>query len=276
MKPVPFDYVRPATVEDAVAVLKREGPSAKAIAGGQSLGPMLNLRLARPSLLVDIADIPALRQVEDRGRRRFVGAAVTHAEIEDGLLQEATGGLLQTVAGTIAYRAVRNRGTIGGSLAHADPAADWLLALTALDATVLVAGSAGRRTVPIAAFVIAAFTSVLAEDELVVGVELEKPSPGARQVHRKFCRKVGKFADASAAIVIDPSSGFARVVVGRPDGAPLVLPSIGAIMLRAPGVRVSDEAIGAALDQACGPSDDYDRHLQFANLKRALADASAR
>lgn len=274
MKPASFDYVRASTVDEAVAGLKLGGASAKAIAGGQSLGPMLNLRLARPSVLVDVADIPEMRHFEDRGSRRFVGAAVTHAEIEDGLLQEAAGGLMQAVAGSIAYRAVRNRGTIGGSLAHADPAADWLLALTALDATVLIAGSAGRRAVPLGSFVISAFTSVLAEDEIVVGIEAAKTSPGARQVHRKFCRKVGKFAEASAAIVVDPASGIGRVVVGRTDGAPLLLPSLGEMLLRSMDTPIPDGAAAEALEHEAGPSDGYERHLQLTNLTRALAQVT--
>lgn len=271
MKPVPFKYVRPWSVEEAVAALVQGGMGAKPIAGGQSLGPMLNLRLARPAILVDVGSIPALRAIENRGDRLRVGAAVTHAEIEDGFLQEGAAGLMQKVAGTIAYRAVRNRGTIGGSLAHADPAADWLLALTALDASIHIAGKGKSRTMPVTDLMLAAFTTVLAEDEIIVAIEFAKPSASARQIHRKFCRKVGKFADAATAIIVDPARNVARVAISRPDGAPLVLRALERLLLASPHAPVPTEAIFAALDEAGGPSDDYERHLQAINLVRALA-----
>ena len=271
MKPAPFEYVRPGSVEEAVAALVQGGMAAKPIAGGQSLGPMLNLRLARPAILVDVANIPALRAIENRGDRLRIGAAVTHAEIEDGFLEEGEGGLMRAVAGSIAYRAVRNRGTIGGSLAHADPAADWLLALTALNASVQIAGRGKSRTLPVTDLMLAAFTTVLAEDEIIVAIEFPKPSANARQIHRKFCRKVGKFADAATVIVIDPARNAARVAISRPDGAPLVLSALETRLLASPRAPVPQEAILAALDEAGGPSDDYERHLQATNLIRALA-----
>jgi carbon-monoxide dehydrogenase medium subunit len=271
LKPALFEYVRPGSVEEAVAALVQGGMTAKPIAGGQSLGPMLNLRLARPAILVDVGNIPALRVIENRGDRLRVGAAVTHAEIEDGFLEEGAGGLMQTVAGSIAYRSVRNRGTIGGSLAHADPAADWLLALTALNASVQIAGRGKSRTLPVTDLMLAAFITVLAEDEVIVAIEFAKPSANARQIHRKFCRKVGKFADAATAIVVDPARGTARVAISRPDGAPLVLSALERLLLASPRAPVPDEAIFAALDEVSGPSDDYERHLQATNLIRALA-----
>ena len=134
MKPVAFDYRRATSATEAIALLDQAQGGAKLIAGGQSLGPMLNLRLARPSLLVDISQLNQLKRVEERDSSIIIGAAVTHAAIEDGIAPTAGAGLLRAVARTIAYRAVRNRGTIvAASSAHADPAADWLLALTALD-----------------------------------------------------------------------------------------------------------------------------------------------
>src|SRR5579862_2850801 len=139
MKPAPFAYQRPANLGEATAALSGDDPDVKAIAGGQSLGPMMNLRLARPSRLVDISRLPELRAVSDGRDAAAIGAAVTHAEIEDGDAPDPLHGFLRHVAGGIAYRAVRNRGTIGGSLAHADPSADWLSALMAADARVVAA-----------------------------------------------------------------------------------------------------------------------------------------
>ena len=143
MKPVDFGYARPATIAEAVALLA-SNPDAKIIAGGQTLGPMLNLRLARPSLLVDVARIPELTRVDETADLVTLGAAITHAAIEDGRVPDFTNGYLARVAHGIAYRAVRNRGTVGGSLAHADPAADWLTAFVALDAEVVIAGPRGH------------------------------------------------------------------------------------------------------------------------------------
>src|SRR5262245_63464540 len=130
MKPVAFDYERPASIPEALQVLAGHA-EAKLLAGGQTLGPMLNLRLAQPALLVDITRIPELAAVAEDAEAVTIGATVTHAAIEDGRVPDPTGGFLARVARGIAYRAVRTRGTIGGSLAHADPAADWLSCLAA-------------------------------------------------------------------------------------------------------------------------------------------------
>src|SRR6478672_1924478 len=142
MKPVAFDYARPTSVAEAVRMLAGT-PGAKVLAGGQTLGPMLNLRLAQPALLVDVTRIPELAAVSENADAVTIGATVTHAAIEDGRVPDPTGGFLARVARGIAYRAVRTRGTIGGSLAHADPAADWLSCLSVLGAHVVIAGAAG-------------------------------------------------------------------------------------------------------------------------------------
>ncbi len=150
MKPAPFDYMRPRDVMEAVRLLGAS-PGAKVLAGGQTLGPMLNLRLAQPALLVDITRIPELATVEEDAQSVTIGAAVTHAAIEDGRVPDPTGGFLVRIARGIGYRAVRTRGTIGGSLAHADPAADWLSALTALGADVVIAGPSANRRLAVSA-----------------------------------------------------------------------------------------------------------------------------
>ena len=150
MKPARFDYARPASLGEAVALLGTRGTVVKCLAGGQSLGPMLNLRLVQPDLLVDITRIPELTRVEEDGDGVLLGACTTHAAIEDGRVPDVTGGVLPAVAQGIAYRAVRSRGTIGGSLAHADPAADWITCLTALGAEIVVHGPSGRRELAVA------------------------------------------------------------------------------------------------------------------------------
>ena len=149
MKAARFDYVRPHDLGQAIAVLSKAEGGAKLLAGGQSLGPMLNLRLARPSLLVDVSRLESLARIEDIGTAWHIGACVTHSRIEDMRRQLAGGDMLCEVAAVIAYRAIRNRGTIGGSIAHADPAADWPLALSAIGATVNIRTAAGTRVMPI-------------------------------------------------------------------------------------------------------------------------------
>jgi carbon-monoxide dehydrogenase medium subunit len=270
MKPVPFEYKRVASIEQAVQELAAGEGSARIIAGGQSLGPMLNLRLARPGVLIDIAGIAELKRVQDRGAEIFIGAGTTHASIEDGVLPATAIGLLQAVARRIAYRAVRNRGTIGGSLAHADPAADWILALTALNASVVARGPGGSRTVPVASLLRAPFTTILAEDEIIVGIEIDTLSPAAVWSHHKFSRKVGKFADAAAIAVLDQARGFCRVVLGSPDAPPVVMSSLADQLLWEPKRRLSPDAISSAVETTAMTADSFDRQLQTAVLMRAV------
>ena len=146
MKPASFRYERPASLAAALQLLA-ENEGARPIAGGQSLGPMLNLRAATPELLIDIARLTELKRIESDGEAIIVGAGVRHADIEDGGVPDVLDGLLARVARGIAYRAVRNRGTIGGSLAHADPAADWPSIMIALGATIHVRSAKGARTI---------------------------------------------------------------------------------------------------------------------------------
>ena len=270
MKPVPFEYKRVKSIDEAVKGLVAGQGSAKIIAGGQSLGPMLNLRLARPNVLIDVAGITELKRVQDLGSRIFIGGGTTHASIEDGILPATTIGLLKAVARRIAYRAVRNRGTIGGSLAHADPAADWILALTALDAAVIVRGPAGSRTMPITSLMRAPFTTILTEDEIIVGVEIGTLSPAAVWSHHKFSRKIGKFADAAAVVVLDRARGFCRVVLGTPDAPPVIMSSTADELLSEPKRRLPLDAISSAVEKTGVAADSFDRQLQTTVLARAI------
>jgi carbon-monoxide dehydrogenase medium subunit len=221
MKAAAFGLVVTANLAEALTGLV--DADAKALAGGQSLGPMLNLRLARPAVLVEIARASELRRTVDEGPAVLYGAATTHAEIEDGVAPDATPGWLQAVAGRIAYRAVRNRGTLGGSLAHADPAADWLVTLTALGAEIVIAGPDGRRTMGMPGFVTGPFTTALGSNEIIAAIRVAKPGPGARWGYWKFTRKIGEFAKASAAVLLDGERS--RIAVGALERAPIVLPA---------------------------------------------------
>ncbi|HJM92686.1 MAG: FAD binding domain-containing protein [Alphaproteobacteria bacterium] len=223
MKPAKFEYHAAGSPTDALALLDRLGKGGKIIAGGQSMGPMMNLRVARPEAVVDIAGAAELRAVMDEGDSVLIGACVTHGQIEDGDVSDPSQGMLPHVAGGIAYRAVRNRGTIGGSMVHADPAADWVTALIALGARIDILGPDGRRSVPAEDFILSAYTVSLADGELVTAIRLPRTSAQASWGYTKLSRKVGEFADAIGAVVIDPTKRFCRVVLGGLDGRPCLL-----------------------------------------------------
>jgi carbon-monoxide dehydrogenase medium subunit len=271
MKAAAFDYVRPpdlAGVLDALQI----APGAKLIAGGQSLVPMLNLRLARPSLLIDIGGVDALRIVEDRKTHVRIGATVTHAELEDRPISGCA--LLQRVARGIAYRAVRNRGTIGGSMAHADPAADWPLAMAAIGATVIVESRTGARQLPAEDFMLGAFQTRLSDEEVVVAIDVPKLSPAARFGYYKFCRKTGEFPETSAAAVFDPASRTAQLYLGALPGAPQPLHDLAATIARQGAPAITDAAIADALDDVA-KGDAAECRMRRAAVKRALKEVFA-
>ena len=217
MKAAAFDLARPTDLAEASALLAQ--PGARPLAGGQSLGPMLNYRLVRPTLLVQLSGLPGMQGVQETADAVTIGAGVTHAAIADGRVPDIGHNVLARVAEGIAYRAVRNRGTIGGSLCHADPAADWVTTLTALGAEVLTSSS---RTVPMPAFIRGAFQTALHPGELLVAVRVPRLSAEARWGYVKACRKPGEFAHAMAAVLLDPARGVRRAVVGATGGAPEV------------------------------------------------------
>jgi aerobic carbon-monoxide dehydrogenase medium subunit len=223
MKPAALEYVRPRSMEEAVALLSDQAANAKIFAGGQSLGPMLNLRLTRPAKLVDIRHIPELKAVRADARSCSIGATFTHAELEDGAIEDFSRGLLPYVARGIAYRAIRNRGTVGGSLAHADPAADWVSTMAAIDATIVIRGQAGERRVPAQQFLAAAFTTELGDGDVLAAVELPRLSATARWGYYKVCRKTGEFAKAIGVAIQDPKIGLFRILAGSTEGRPVLL-----------------------------------------------------
>jgi carbon-monoxide dehydrogenase medium subunit len=271
MKAARFDYLRPRDVAAALAALAQtEG--AKLMAGGQSLGPMLNLRLARPPLLVDVSRLAPLQLIEDVGAAWRIGAGVTHARLEDTHLPGCE--MLQAVAGTIAYRSVRNRGTIGGSLAHADPAADWPLALAALGASVHIRGPQ-PRSMPVQHFIEGPFTTALQPNEIIETIDVPKLSSAARYGFYKFCRKTGDFAEASAAAVLDPQSGAARVFFGALRGTPQPLAALGERAARDGNSAASIDAVTEALALSAADLDAVERRMAAAAVTRALQQVFA-
>ena len=275
MKPAAFEYARPSTVGEALRAL-RDTPGARVLAGGQTLGPMLNLRLVQPALLVDITRIPELATVTEDRDAVTIGATVTHAAIEDGRVFDPTGGFLARVAQGIAYRAVRTRGTIGGSLAHADPVADWLACLTALEAEVVIAGPDGERRAPLSRFIRGAMETGLGSAELLVAARIPRPSPRTRFGFHKICRKIGEFADAIGVVVADPERTHVCVAAGAAVGRPLAMISD---IVTEDGIRTTDDAralLARALVGTEGTTDDpYSLALNTAALKRAYDQAFA-
>lgn len=249
MKAAAFELARPADLGEAARLLAR--PGAGALAGGQSLGPMLNLRLAQPALLVPIAHLPELRAIETTTEVVTIGACVTHAAIADGTVPDIGLNLLARVAEGIAYRAVRTRGTIGGSLCHADPAADWVTVLSALGAAVL---TTANRTLPMPDFIVGSFRTALRPGELLRAVRIPRLSADARWGYVKTCRKPGEFAHAMAAVLAD--RGVTRAVIGATGGAPIILE--GPAMTHMPDLPGLDP---------------IDAHIQRVVLRRALAQA---
>jgi aerobic carbon-monoxide dehydrogenase medium subunit len=264
MKPVAFDYQRPGELSGALDLLAGASGAAKVMAGAQSLGPMLNLRLAQPGLVVDVRAIADLHVVKETADDVFLGSCITHAAIEDGKVPDPTRGLMREVAANIAYRAVRNRGTIGGSLCHADPSADWPNVLPLLAAVAIVASPAGRREVPVQAFMTGAFSTVLEDDEILLGIRIPKLSPSARWGHYKFCRKPGEFAEAMGAVLVDDERGIRRAVVGAIHGAPRVVDDARFLVDGFDSARAMAEVEAAGVGE-----DEYERQIHFVALKRA-------
>jgi aerobic carbon-monoxide dehydrogenase medium subunit len=223
MKPAPFDYHRATSIEDAIAHLQAGDAIARPLAGGQSLVPMLNLRLAPADRLVDLTRIDGLKQTVARSDGIRYGALTTHAAFEDGRVPDASNGLMPFIGSQIAYRAVRTRGTIGGAVALADPAADWLTTIIALEAEVALVGPNGRRSVAGTDFALGPYMTAIDDAELIEAIIVPRRPSSERWGHYKVARKTGEYAESMAIALIDKALGKARLVVGATDGAPLVL-----------------------------------------------------
>jgi aerobic carbon-monoxide dehydrogenase medium subunit len=276
MKPAQFSYLRPETLAHAIGALDELPADARVIAGGQSLGPMLNLRLAQPRHVVDISRLDELRRAVIEGDTLAIGACVTHAQIEDGKIPDVTLGLMPHVARGIAYRAVRNRGTIGGSLAHADPAADWLTAMIALDASLRLRGANGERQVKVSEFVTGALETVIGEGQLITHVLVPRLTSSARWGHAKYARKPGDFAESMAVAIVDPERGSSRIVLGRRSELPSLMARTSELLAgkqTEPSVEKLHAAIEADLRSAHVGEADWTMHRAI--LLRGIRDLQA-
>jgi aerobic carbon-monoxide dehydrogenase medium subunit len=277
MYPASFDYKRPATVDEAVALLTQHGDDAKVLAGGHSLIPAMKLRLARPRVVVDIGRIANLRDIRETGNSIAIGAMTTHQEVASSKLLLDKCPLLPETASHIGDVQVRNMGTIGGSLAHADPAADYPAAILALDAEIVVAGPNGKRTIRAESFFLDLMTTALAPNELIV--EIRVPVTARTVAYVKTEQKASGFALAGVAAVISP------------DGIRVGVTGVAAKAYRATSVeqalkgKTTADAIALAAARATDgvellsdihASADYRAQLAQVNTRRALERAASR
>lgn len=285
MKPQDFVYHRPTTSAEAARRLHDLGDDVKVIAGGQSLLPIMNMRLAAPAHLVDITGIPELRHATAAPASIRYGSAVTHMMFEHRLVPDAADGLLRYAASGIGYRAVRNRGTVGGSLAHSDPSAEWPTVMTALDAVVHAVSVRGTRRIPVRSLFLGFFSTTLEPDELIAEVEVPRLPEGSRWGMRKTARKPGEFAESLAVAILGPEdSGQARepqLWLGAAADTPRRLALTEQLIAdrAVDGITPADIAVPLATDigvdtgAAAGTTARYAVHLHAVTVHRALLAA---
>ena len=286
MKPVDFDYAAPAALSEAIALLTEAGEEARVLAGGQSLVPLLNLRLVRPRLVVDLRRVPGLAGIRPHGGGLVVGAMTRQADAEADLLVRERAPLLAEALGLVAHLAIRARGTIGGSLAHADPAAELPAVAVALDATVAIEGPAGRRSVTAEDFFLGYLATALAPGEIVTEITVPARSPALGSAFVEFSRRAGDFALAGVAVVLeiaDDRVGPATrvVVLGGADRCHRAMAAETRLLGSAPGPGLF-AAAAAVADLGIDPPGDvhgdaeYRRHLIRTLALRGLQAAADR
>jgi aerobic carbon-monoxide dehydrogenase medium subunit len=286
LKPAPFEYFAPESVEEVVSLLSEHGDEAKILAGGQSLIPLLALRLASPTVVVDINRVNSLEYLRDGDGVLHVGALARHRAVErlEGLAERCP--MLADAVGVVGHVAIRNRGTVVGSIAHADPAAEWPALALALDAEVDVVGSGGNRTIAADSLFMTYFTTTLEPEELVTEVRFRIPSGAVGSSFVELARRHGDFAVAGVGAVIDLSEAGtiqdARVVlIGVADTPLRIREAEQALGGGEPGMAAFQEAAEAVqrLIEPAGDihgSADYRRAIAGVLTRRALANATAR
>ena len=273
MIPAPFDYVRAGSADEVLAALAEHGDEAKILAGGMSLLPLMKLRLATPSVLVDAGRLSELAYVRDDGDHVAIGALTRHRELETSDLLGAQCGVLRAVAAQVGDNQVRHRGTLGGSVAHGDPASDLPAALLAVDATFVARGPGGERTLPAADFFVGFLETALAPDEMLTEIRVPKTGPGGFS-YQKFNRRAQDWATVGAVAVRNGATRVALVNMGStPRRATAVEEAL------AGGASLADAATRAA-DGTEPPSDlnatpEFRAHLARVLVGRALAGAHA-
>jgi len=278
--PVAFDYEVAESVDHAIALLG-EREDAKLLAGGHSLLPAMKLRLARPTLLVDVGRLADLSYVRDDDGHVAIGALTRHKDVASAPLLREHCPIVSHTAGHVGDPQVRHRGTIGGSLAHGDPASDLPAVILALDGELVIRGSAGKRAVPAAEFFTGVFQTAIGPDEMLVEIRVPELGPGTGWSYTKMSRRAQDWATVAVAAVVERSNGS----IGK---ASIALTNMGATPLRATAAEESI-ASGASIDEASSlasentepssdhaASADFRMHLARVLTRRALAEAAAR
>jgi carbon-monoxide dehydrogenase medium subunit len=272
MIPVAFDYVRAGSADEALSLLAQHGDDAKLLAGGHSLLPLMKLRLATPAVLIDVGRLTDLSYVRDAGDHVAIGALTRHRDLEISEVLQQQVPLLPHVASLVGDPSVRHRGTLGGSLAHGDPASDLPAAVLALGGTMVVRGPGGERQVPAQEFFTGFLETALGPDELLTEIRVPK-APGAGWSYQKFNRRAQDWAIVGvAAVVNNGSTGVALV-------------NMGSVPVRASGVEAALASGASAVDAAAradegteppadlNASEEFRRHLAKVLTKRALLEA---
>jgi len=283
--PAAFDYHSPQSLDEALSLLQRHAGDAKILAGGQSLIPAMRFRLAMPSVLIDINRLDGLRYIEERGDHLAIGAMTLENALEDSPVVRSSYPLLRDTAVVIADPLVRNMATVGGNIAHADPANDHPATMLAYGATVVVKGPKGERTIAIDDFFTGLFENAMAEDEILTEIRIPKPAASSGGAYTKFERKVGDYAISAAAVQL-------RLDGSKVAEARIGLTNVSAVPMRAKaaeaelvGKSISDavvEAAGKAAAGECDPSPDlrggvdYKRDITRVMVKRSIEQAVAR
>jgi len=283
--PGEFEYHAPATVEEAVELLGRLGEDAKVLAGGHSLIPAMRFRLAAPEHLIDINRIDGLGYVREEGGRLAIGAMTRESELEHSELVRGRYPMLADAGKVIADPIVRNRGTVGGNVAHADPANDHPAVMLAYGATMVAQGPGGRREIAADDFFVGLFENALGADEILVEIRIPAPGAGSGGAYEKFERKVGDYAVSGVAVQLTMSGSTCSAArVGLTNVSPVPMRATAAEAALA-GRELTDEvleAAGEAAAQECDPSKDlrgsveYKRDLTRVLLKRAVRRAVER
>ena len=285
MFPAAFDYVAPSTLSEALSILKQRGDDAKVMAGGQSLIPLLKLRFSQPALVVDIGRLPAMAEIKrDDGHVR-IGALVRHVDVERSKELAKLLPLMVEAVHWISDPLVRNRGTLVGSVCHADPSGDWGSIMLALNAELVAQSSSGERVIPIDGFFQGPFTTTLRPDEIAVAVRIPLPSGRAGGSYHKLERKVGDFATVAVSVQVELDGNKVKM-------AGIGLTSVGATNIKAKaaekaliGHELKDDVIAEAARLAAAaaePKDDmrgsaaYKKDVVRVFVQRGLKAALAR
>jgi carbon-monoxide dehydrogenase medium subunit len=282
MIPAAFDYRAPTSLQEAISILVEHEDDAKILAGGHSLLPLMKLRLSAPGLLVDLGRIPELRYIEDRGDSVAIGAMTPHAMVEQSDLLRQRAPLLSQTAGLVGDMQVRNRGTLGGSISHADPASDLPSAVRALGGRIVAAGPSGERVIPAEEFFQDIWTTVLEPTEIVREIQIPNAGATSCQHYEKFRIRAADWAIVGAAVNVQRQDGFIGQVA-------VVLTNVGTTPVEARtvedslrGREASPDVVRAAAEHASDGLDpspelkaspDYKRHLARVVTRRALESA---